>query len=238
MDYGAPHVIPSIYLANYLNEFETLIQTYDVTKKCFKKGDYLTQYGTINNTAYYIKSGALHLALGHEQGRKSLCLFGPGTIFPIGVEIHEFRAEYEMILQAFSDLEVYRISYPTLKKLAQENGRFAGELLRENCDFIGYMFFDSINQTFEPCLARICDILYLYLIKVGAPRDRIPLTQAELASIAGASRAQMERSVKILRKEGILETLRGYLEIRDREKLLAHCTLGMQDNVIREETAY
>ena len=52
------------------------------------------------------------------------------------------------------------MSYPTLKKIATENGTFAGELLRENCDFIGYMFFDSINQTFEPCLARICDILY------------------------------------------------------------------------------
>lgn len=28
-----------------------------------------TQYGTINNTAYYIKSGALYLALGHERNR-------------------------------------------------------------------------------------------------------------------------------------------------------------------------
>jgi len=79
------------------------------------------------------------------------------------------------------------MSYPTLKKIATENGTFAGELLRENCDFIGYMFFDSINQTFEPCLARICDILYLYLTKVHP--------QSELASIAGASTAQMERSI-------------------------------------------
>lgn len=238
MEYNAPHVIPSIYLANYLNEFETLIRTYDVTEKHIKKGEYLTQYGVINNTAYYIKSGAIHLSLGHEQGKKSLCLFGPGTIFPIGVEIHEFRAEYEMIIQAFSDIEVYRFSYPTLKKMAQENGRFAGELLRENCDFIGYMFFDSINQTFEPCLGRICDILYLYLIKVGAPHDRIPLSQAELASIAGASQTQMERSIKILRKEEILETSRKQMTILDRRKLLAHCTPGMQDNVANEVNAF
>ena len=53
-----------------------------------------------NNTAYYIKNGIVHLSLGHEQGKKSLNMFGPGTIFPVGVEIHEFRVEYEMIIQA------------------------------------------------------------------------------------------------------------------------------------------
>ena len=116
------------------------------------------------------------------------------------------------------------MSYPTLKKIATENGTFAGELLRENCDFIGYMFFDSINQTFEPCLARICDILYL--------SAKIPLSQSELASIAGASTAQMERSIRILKKEGILDTSRKQIEILDEEKLLAHCTLGMRSNII------
>lgn len=100
-----------------------------------------------------------------------------------------------MIIQALTDCEVYKMSYPTLKKIATENGIFAGELLRENCDFIGYMFFDSINQTFEPCLARICDILYLYLTKVHPLSAKIPLSQSELASIAGASTAQMERSI-------------------------------------------
>ncbi len=217
MEYTAPHIIPSIYLANYLNEYENLIINYDVSKKCLMKGEYLTQYGVINNTAYYIKSGGVHLSLGHEQGKKSLCLFGPGAIFPIGVEIHEFRAEYEMIIQAFSDAEVYRIAYPILKKIVQENGMFAGELFRENCDFMGYMFFDSINQTFEPCLRRICDILYLYLIKVRPDKEMLPLSQAELANIAGASQAQMERSLKILRKEGILETSRKQMTILDRK---------------------
>lgn len=176
MNGGTPHLIPSIYLANYLNDFENTILKYDVQKKRMKKGDYLTSYGVINNSAYYIKKGIIHLSLGHDQGKKSLNMFGPGTIFPVGVEIHEFRVEYEMILQAFSNIEVYKMSYPTLKKLAQENGNFAGELLRENCDFIGYMFFDSINQTFEPCLARICDILYLYLTKVNPSEPKIPLS--------------------------------------------------------------
>ena len=226
-----PHIIPSIYLANYLNNFEDTISKYDVQDKKMKKGEYLTRYGVINNTAYYIRKGIVHLSLGHDQGKKSLNMFGPGTIFPVGVEIHEFRVEYEMILQALTDIEVYKMTYRTLKKIVRENGDLAGELLRENCDFIGYMFFDSINQTFEPCLARICDILYLYLTKVHPASDKIPMSQTELASIAGASRAQMERSVKILKKEGVLDTSRKQMTILDEDKLLAHCTPGMRSNV-------
>lgn len=231
MEKRAVHIIPSIYLANYLNEFESVIQNYHVTPKTFKKGEFLTQYGVVNNTAYYVKEGILHLSLGHDQGKKSLCLFGTGTIFPVGVEIHEYRAEYEMMLQAFTDLKVYAMSYPTLKKIVQENGMLAGELLKENCDFIGYMFLDTINQTFEPCLSRICDILYLYLMKVHPNKDVIPMTQAELASIGGASQAQMERTIKFLKGESILSTSRKQIRILDKEKLLDYCTLGMRNNV-------
>lgn len=226
-----PHIIPSIYLANYLNKFEDIILKYNIQKKSIEKGSYLTQYGAINNTAYYVKKGIIHLSLGHEQGKKSLNMFGEGTIFPVGVELHKFRIEYEMIIQALTDVEVYQIPYPVLKKMVQENGEFAGELLRENCDFIGYMFFDTINQTFEPCLARICDILYLYITKVYIGASIIPLSQGELASIAGASQAQLERSIRILKKEGVLDTSRKQIIILDAKKLLAHCTLGMRSNL-------
>ena len=234
MDRQAPHIIPSIYLANYLNGFEPLILNYNVQKHMFRKGDFLTRHGVINNTSFFIKSGIIQLSLGHDQGEKSLNLFGPGTIFPVGVEVHEFWIEYEMILQAFSDVEAYSMSYPTLKKIAVENGAFAGELLRENCDFIGYMFFDTINQTFEPCLSRICDILYLYLTKVSLSGTVIPLSQAELAKIAGASQSQMERSIQILRKEEVLATSRKQIRILDSQKLLSHCTPGLRSNIADE----
>ena len=213
MEKTKPHIIPSVYLAHYLDEFEEMIKSYGVSKRTVDKGTYLTQYGVINNTAHFIKKGIIHLSLGHDKGKKSLNMFGAGTVFPIGVEIHEFRVEYEMIIQALTDVECYEIPYPTLKKMAMEHGDFAGELLRENCDFIGYMFFDSINQTFEPM------------------SEKIPLSQTELASIAGASHSQMERAIQILKKEEILQTSRRQIEIINSEKLLEYCTLGMRTSI-------
>lgn len=197
MEQEAPHIIPSIYLAGYLDAFEGLVGSYPVRRRSFRKGDFLTQHGVINNTAFFIRSGIVQLSLGHDRGSKALNLFGPGTVFPVGVETHEFIIEYEMIIQAFSDVEAYSMSYPLLKRIAVEHGDFAGELLRENCDFIGYLFFDTLNQTFEPCLARICDILYL--TKVHPTEPVVPMSQVELARTAGVSQAQMERSLSLLR---------------------------------------
>ena len=110
-------------------------------------------------------------------------------------------------------------------------GEGVSRLVRENCDFIGYLFFDTLNQTFEPCLSRVCDILYLYLTKVQPKEPVIPLSKGELAKIAGASQAQMERCVQILKKEEVLATSRKQLAILDEKKLLVHCTPGLRENL-------
>ncbi|WP_261781232.1 hypothetical protein [Clostridium botulinum] len=74
MDNNILRTIPSLYLANYLNDFEDLLAKYDIVKKIYKKGEVLTQYGTISETAYYMKNGIMHLSIGHEEGEKSICL--------------------------------------------------------------------------------------------------------------------------------------------------------------------
>ena len=233
-----PHVIPSIYLANYLNDFEPLFPRYGVTLRKFSKGDILTQQGVIHNTAYFIKSGILQLSLGHDQGEKALNLIGPGTVLPVGVEFHTSYMEYAMILQAFSDGEAYAMPYPTLKRIAVENGAFAGELLRENCDFIGYLFFDTLNQTFEPCLSRVCDILYLYLTKVQPKEPVIPLSQGgagqDCRSLPGADGA-VRANLKKGRSAGHLPKAAGYL---GREKIAGPLHAGLAGKFVKKRGAF
>ena len=223
--------VPSLYLAHFLDEFERLVSTYNVRAEHYRRGEQLIKPGLINNTAFFIRSGLFKLSLRHDQGEKTLNIFGPGTVFPVGVELHESWMEFEMIVQALTELDVYAMPYPELKRIVVENGEFAGELLRENCDFIGYMFMDSINQAFEPCLARLADVVFLYVTLVEPASEVVPLSQPELAKFVGGSRAQFERSLKILKKEGVVDTARGRLVVLDRDKLLAHCSLGLKMNI-------
>ena len=41
MEENTPHLIPSIYLANYLNDFEDIILKYEIKRKVLKKGQYM-----------------------------------------------------------------------------------------------------------------------------------------------------------------------------------------------------
>ncbi len=225
-------VVPSLYIAGYLSGFEDLVASYDVEAREYRAGELLTRPGRINNTAFFVRRGLFLFSVRHDAGEKSLNIFGEGTMFPVGVELHEYWMEYEMVMRALTDLSVYAMPYPTLKRIVQENGDFAGELMRENCDFIGYLLMDSVNQAFEPCLSRLADILYLYVTKVESASDGVvALTQAELAGFAGASKAQFERSLQVLRREGVIQTARGRVSVIDLDKLLAHCSLGLRESV-------
>ncbi|MFR4979602.1 MAG: Crp/Fnr family transcriptional regulator [Clostridium neonatale] len=223
-------IIPSFYFSNKFSNYKDIIQKYDIQQVNFSKDSLLTNYGEINNTAYYINSGILLLSLAHEKGaEKSLALFGPGSIFPIGLTNHKHKMDFEIILRAFSDLDVYKFSYLTLRKMASDNHDLAMDLLEEDCDFVSYLFHDSVSQAFNPYITRLCDVLYLYLVSTGIEDNIIELSQSFLSNIVGASRAQIERALKQLRDEKVLETSRNKITILNLENLLNYCSENVRN---------
>ena len=223
-------IIPNFYFSNKFSRYEDIIQKYDVEEVKYPKNSLLTNYGEINNTAYYIKSGILLFSLSHEKGaEKSLALFGPGSIFPIGLTNHRYKMDFEIILRAFSDLEVYKFSYLKLRKIASDNPDFAMDLLEQNCDFISYLFHDSVSQAFNPCITRVCDVLYLYLVSTNIKNNIIDISQNFLSNIVGASKAQIERALKELRDKKIIETSRNKITILDLENLLDCCSENVRN---------
>ena len=137
--------------------------------------------------------------------------------------------DFEIILRAFSDLDVYKFSYLTLRKMASDNHDLAMDLLEEDCDFVSYLFHDSVSQAFNPYITRLCDVLYLYLVSTGIEDNIIELSQSFLSNIVGASRAQIERALKQLRDEKVLETSRNKITILNLENLLNYCSENVRN---------
>lgn len=224
-------IIPSFYFSNKFSHYKDVIQKSDVHRATFVKNDFLTNHGEINNTAYYINSGIMILSLGHEKGgEKSLALFGPGSIFPVGLSDHKYKMDFEIILRAFTDLDVYKFSYLTLRKMASDNHNLAMDLLELDCDFISYLFHDSVSQAFESCTTRLCDVLYLYFVHTHAENNTINISQSSLANFTGASRAQIERALKELRGSKVIETSRNRIIILDLGKLLTFCSENVRNS--------
>lgn len=218
--------IPSFYFSGRCQSFQGLIEKTDgVTKRKYKKEDILTHMGRNNDTAYFIVDGLLQLSILHEDGfEQIMSLFGRGEIFPVGVMRHNHTMDYSMILTAYTDLEVYAMTYDRLRQLAYAHPELALALLEGDCDMISYLFYTSSSLAFSPCLTRICDVLYLtdrYTSKKGHVLD---ITQRFLTNLIGSSTAQAERALKQLRQEGIIKTGRGTIQILDMEKLQALCS--------------
>lgn len=223
-------LVPSFYINNYIRDFDAVAQAHGLKGRRLPKGSLLTIPGTINNTAHYVCSGIVHLSLSHSSGNtKSLFFYGPKTIFPLEVVPHENPIDYELVLQAFTDIEVISFSYPVLRQLCVENGELAAQILEQNCDSVGYLYYQQMNHAYSPTLIRVCDILYIYLASFQ-PRDGvIGLSQRELADLVGCSRPQLERILGALRSEGILSTGRGRLTVPQVSRLAEKCSDSLRE---------
>ena len=231
MENKAPFRRPSMFFSNYLklDEFQPLAEQFGIRCKNYPKGSILTTPGQINNTTYYIRSGILHLAVTHSSGKcKGIALLGQDTVFPMGVVPHENPIDYELVLTAVTDIQAYAFSYPVLRKMCVASGEFAAQLLEQNCDFVGNIFYQEMNQAYSTTYTRVCDVLHLYAEVVSRSSQEFTLTQAELAELAGTSVPQLERALKSLRDAGIIETARKRFIIKDPKLLLAQCSDDLQ----------
>lgn len=220
--------VPKLYLSGYIKGFDKHIRAHSLTRRFYKKGELLTVHGEINNTAHYIHSGIFHLSLTHSSGNlKSMNFFGPETIFPLGVVPHENLIDYEMVIRAFTDVEVYSFPYPVLRQICVEDGETAAMILEQNCDFIGYLFYQDMNHAYAPTCIRVCDILYLYLESIKPLHDVISISQEELAHLVGVSRPQLERVLKGLREQHMIATTRCSIQVIDRPLLRASCSADL-----------
>lgn len=223
------YYVPRLYLSGFIPGFEEIAKQYKLERRFYGRGTSLTKRGVINNSAHYIRSGLVHLSLNHSTGHvKSLVFFGPETIFPLGVVPHENLIDYEMIMRAVTDVETWSFSYPTLRKMCVENGELAARILEENCEMVGYLFYQEMNHAYMPTEIRVCDILYLLMENLKPEDQTIMLKQEELANMVGISSTQLERILKDLRMEQIIETARGKIKILDVSKLRGRCSTELR----------
>ena len=216
---------PKIYLSDFVHRFSGKEERYGLARRVYKKGELLTVPGTINNTAHFIHSGMVHLSLVHISGNvKSLVFYGPNTLFPVGVVPHETPSDYIMEIRAVADTEVTSFPYTMLRRMCVDDGEFAAQIMEQSCEFIGYMFYQMLNTIYNPTQERVCDLLYLYLLNVAPENSVIPFSQSDLASLAGISRAQVERVLKRLRSHQVILTQRGSIQITDVGKFYALCS--------------
>ncbi|MDO5294706.1 MAG: Crp/Fnr family transcriptional regulator [bacterium] len=213
------------YFEHDFSKFETLIQAYDIKEKSYSAKQLVSSQNETLRYGYFIKSGVLKLSIGHECGNeKTLALFGPGSIFPIGVNEHHYTMEYAMSEEAFTDLLVYEFEYMELKKIALKHPEFSLRMLEHYCDFTSFLFYEISSLSNEQSFLKICNLIYA-LSKTGLYSDNfIPMTQYEIASFSGFSKIQVARVYQQLKEQQVIETKRNGFYIINLSLLQSLCS--------------
>lgn len=213
------------YFSNDFKEFEDLMGKYYVKKKNYKPKELVSAHCETLKYGYYIISGILKLSIGSECGReKILALFGPGSIFPLGVNDHFYKLEYAIIEQAFTDLEVYEFPFLELKRMFCENQKLGLKMMEHYCDLTSFLFYEISSLSTNNAIRKVCNIIYA-LINTEVFRDGvIKLGQNDIADFGGMSKVQVARAYQELIKRGIIQTKRNGFIVTDKCELIKLCS--------------
>ena len=208
-----------LYFEHDFTEFEDYLLEYPVCQLEYKAGEIISRQGETLSHGYYIKSGIMHLKIGSEIGKeKTLAFFGPGAMFPLGVNKHTYPLEYAMTETAFTDVVVYRFSYEMLRKMAENNSALSLRIIEHYCDFTSYLFYEIASRAYNLSMVLVVNVLLVFHSSIEE-NGIIPFNQEQVAEIAGISRIQVARAYKELKEMGVIETVRNGIKIIDEEKL-------------------
>ena len=112
-----------------------------------------------------------------------------------------------------------RIDFERLRESHPELNRFLFAVIARRMKDMTTQLLEALNSTAEQrVFARLQSLTELFG-KVSRPPVRIPLTQEQLASLAGTTRPTANKILREIAEAGAVRLGRGYVVIRDPELL-------------------
>ncbi len=215
---------PRYYFVNDFTPFESAVEKISRSREKHLKGAILSQLEM--KDAYYVKKGVLKWCLVNEAGNSQTILFaGKGSMMPLQLSTEKFTLENVLFLEAMTDVELLLLPPSKIQELVfgdKEMGTAVAAYYNKICNILlSRVYLHSFNCS----VGLIASVIYILNSDISMRKFYPKITQEELISLAGISRAQAARALKQLRENGIIETGRQNILVRDRKKLLTVCSL-------------
>ena len=177
----------------------------------------LFSQGEEADSLFVIEEGLVKLTRSNGDGnRVILAMCGAGDI--VGEEVlGGSHSKYAADAEAITPSNLFRIPRDTLTRMVHQDPEFAGQLIQ---------FLLHRRQTYAKKVELLCfnDVKYrilFYLVELtslvrpelGGNGCHLPITQAELANLVGATRETTSTTLNQLEKRGLLKLSRRLLTI-------------------------
>lgn len=187
--------------------------------KCYGRGDVVVEEGSSPTESCVLLSGmAFRFRVLADGGRQIMALHVAGDF----VDLHSFVLRpMDHGVAAASPAEVAHVPHTRIARLLDDHPRLAQALMwdlaLDAATFREWMVGLGRRQAYERLAHLFCE-LYYRMEMAGLVRQRgfeLPLSQPDLADIAGLSSVHVNRSLQSLRRDGLIVLERGELVIPD-----------------------
>ena len=216
---------PRCFFSEDFRSFQDYFFSQPHRRRTFARGDYLWRPERPFESVHYILSGVSQNYVEHENGRRKIISFhGPGTLFP-GYHRQDYKIERSLITRALSPMEVLEFSKEEFRLMFAHHGDRSAAVVEWYAMYVNLLLYDTAHQEYNSSFLKLCNLLYLLADSpVGGRQGVLYLTQDDLADLLGISRANLTRGLAQLRRQGILRTRRGLVELLDLPALAQCCS--------------
>lgn len=167
---------------------------------------------------FFILKGRIELSVSGDDGRKLvLDVLSRGAFFGEIALLNP--GSRTATIMALDDCQLLMLRHADLHRVLRKNP----DLIVETLHLVGKRMREITDQLHEQILLPLHQRLARKLLRLasGAPDENpsLRLSHSEIADLVGASREAVSKALSSWKKQGVLETRRGSIELLDDEKL-------------------
>ncbi|SUP43879.1 Crp/Fnr family transcriptional regulator [Veillonella criceti] len=218
-------IYPMYFFSEDFTAIEPLLETVPFRICHFKEGDYLWTPGDSIEELHYIKSGVVQLAMNHPSGRERIISFhGRSTLFPV---FYEGPVQLEDSLEGhvLTETHTVAIKKDDFYRILHHHPSMSMAVISWYTKFVNLLLYETGHQGYNNGFNKLCNIIYLLICR---DKSELDITQERLGQILGMSRVNINRYLRRLKEEGIIQTQRMRLEVLNKDRLKAYCSEATQ----------
>jgi CRP/FNR family cyclic AMP-dependent transcriptional regulator len=188
-------------------------------RRRFQRGEVVVHRDDPADTMHLVQSGSLAVRVLTPLGDvATLAIVGPGGVVgemglirPAGMR--------SATIQALAATETYSLNRETFDRLRRDHPAVDALLVEILADRVVEMTERLMDALYTPAPRRVASFIEALAGRYGdgSGTATIPLTQEDLASLAGTSRLTVSRVLREMRSRGKVEVGRGRLTVRTPE---------------------
>jgi CRP/FNR family transcriptional regulator, cyclic AMP receptor protein len=191
-------------------------------RRRFEKGEVVFHAGDPGDTLHLIASGRFAVRIETTFGDTALLrLLGPGDHFGILALLSDEHPERSASIVALERAETLSVHKDDLEQLRRDHPAVDDVLLRALAQLVRSLSDSLIEALYVPVEQRVLRRLLEAAELWGGPRPGavVPLTQEDLAELAGTTRPTTNRVLRQTEERGLIKVSRGKVELVDPAQL-------------------